>query len=275
MSVFAVTFVVFCVLKESLTKSLPELYQNVLLVTDDGTLAVQGLEIFPKIGVDDKGQSFGTISIESPIALEKAVVINTEAAKNALSALDPDTKKQYYLLKVKEYYDFLPLSRQEHDKYLRLEIVDRGDMGYFDKSERDDGEDVLAQGLVKRDALRDPLSSSGNSEQKYSAKQTVINKDKGDLKMSVKREISDDTLAQNINIFQTHYMGKRDVLDSPIAKLYQRNLVSDLGNFDSNSETLTSDPDDPQNNNFRYVAYVPFFRVRKYYIERKRLDVGL
>lgn len=196
-------------------------------------ISVEGLSVNPPGEFNTTDNTTGTGKV-----IAKASVIPTDEVEQFVqNNLDnPDTKKHYYLFKIKEFYDFLPYRRD--DGYLRLEIVDQDEMRHGV-----DGDSDESHGRVKRDT------------------RTLI--------------IKDSTLKQSINILQTGFLKKRDVTDeNPSTKNeFQTFLTrSDLGNFYSDPyQKVTADPDDPENNNARYVAYVPFFRVRKYYINRKHL----
>lgn len=199
---------------------------------EDDDISVEGLSLNPPGELNTSDNTTGTGKV-----IAKASVIPTDEVDQFVqNNLDnPDTKKHYYLFKIKEFYDFLPYRRD--DGYLRLEIIDQDETSHGVDSDNDE-----SHGRVNRDT---------------------------------KTAITDSTLKQAINILQSGFLKKRDVMDENIntKNEFQTFLVrSDLGNFYTDPyQKVTADPDDPENNNARYVAYVPFFRVRKYYINRKHL----
>ncbi|CAG9768155.1 unnamed protein product [Ceutorhynchus assimilis] len=259
--VFTVTFVLLCDIRVIISQPLSEEQQNVPLVGPDD-LAVEGI----------------AAEISNP------------------DNVDPryDTRKHYYLLKVKEYYDFLPLYRQGNDRFLRLEIVDKSDVDYDEKLYENSGDTGLLKTLnsekvqVKRDISDFPIENDDMNESSFKKK----------------REISDATLKDVLNLFQTSFLKKRDIenlqssenlverdlkdtkKDNSLVKRDLRKFESDfkketvvkrdLGNFlPDRVDDISADPDDPKNNNHRFIAYVPFFRLRKYYIQKTQWDSGL
>ncbi|KAL1502303.1 hypothetical protein ABEB36_007469 [Hypothenemus hampei] len=173
------------------------------------------------------------------------VIIKTEASQETVSDFlrdlqeNSDTKKHYYLFKIKEFYDFLPIYAKNSDRYLRLEIIDQDDLGY-------------------------PRGNNGDAEQE-SEKSVLV---KRDITRHKEEELTDESLKDSINLLQNGFLKKRSSEDS-----FDRQLVrNDIGNFYPDSWDQ-DDLDNPENNNHRLVAYVPFFRVKKYYLHRKLLDV--
>ncbi|XP_066153743.1 uncharacterized protein [Euwallacea fornicatus] len=115
----------------------------------------------------------------------KASAISSKALKEVITSDNADTKKHYYLFKIKEFYDFLPLYRQKDDRYLRLEIVDKDDMG-FAQHQHFDGD-----------------TDSNHHEATLADHRSLVkrNVDKSDF--------SDATLCDNINVLQTMFLRKR------------------------------------------------------------------
>lgn len=264
--VCTVTFVLLCDIRVIISKPASEELQKLYLVRNDDSLLVEAITTDSKPtsahSKTDLSQNFGKIIIEKNVPVP--VVIETESAKQVINGLDqnPDTKKQYYLFKVKEFYDFLPQYRQGNDKFMRLEIVDKSDMGYSVGAEGIyDDDTVHPEGLVKRDL--DDFLNEHVAHDTPVFKKTDVSENSvypKDFNLNEKREISDETLRSFLNVFQTNFMKKRD--------------INDLGDF-SRKGPPSADQDDPENNNYKYIAYVPFFRVRKYYVQRKRLDIDM
>lgn len=169
-----------------------------------------------------------------------------------------DTKKHYYLLKIDEYYNFLPrylLDNEKMNENRRLHFeVD--DFDYLDphKGTGDVQTKIGDKTVAKRD--------TSNDEKRSETSDTIYRK----------RDFS-DTLAEYIDFVQ---FAKRDVHDVPgeISDELKQLVKRDLGDF-APGQFSSADSDDPMNNNYRHIAFVPFFKVRKYYIQKKRLDLGL
>ncbi|XP_066259249.1 uncharacterized protein [Euwallacea similis] len=162
MLVFAFTLLLLCSnLQVTLGHPLDE---------DDEDIGVEGFAVKPS-------------EVDNVVA--KASAISSEALKKAISSDSPDTKKHYYLFKIKEFYDFLPLYRQKDDRYLRLEIVDKDDTGFAQHEHVDEDAD--------------------NEDHKT----TSVNQRSLVKRNTDKSEFSDATLRDNINVLQTMFLRKR------------------------------------------------------------------
>ncbi|KAF7266864.1 hypothetical protein GWI33_019887 [Rhynchophorus ferrugineus] len=163
---------------------------------------------------------------------------------------ETDTSKHYRLFKIKEYYDFLPFSwlendRHFEDKLLRLEIEDMGNPDVFNINlKRIDPEST--KNLVKSHSKRslDNVFLYG----KALVKESYVKRDIHDF---LNEEIGDDV---------PKLLVRRDLGDGLPASPQLLDDFSDV-----------CDTESPGNNNFR-TAYVPFFKINKYFIRKWRLD---